>query len=154
MTQTTSSGTCLSVTSSKPATYDAEGFTALSFTTVGELESVGDLVERHKTGEFENLCSGRTSIIKGGLEGITLDVVCALDDDDAGQTLMKASRKEMVDDYTFCVTRADGTRDFFVGKVISAGRQYGTGTDVIRAPYSIALTAVEGMDDMILTVPA
>lgn len=148
-----SSGTCLSVSATLPATYDAIGFGALAMTAVGEIESVGEMVMRRNSGEFSNLCSGNTSIIKGARQAITVSVVCALDEDDAGQVLMVASEASP-DNYAFCVTESNGVKNFFVGTVMSAGKQFGGDTDPVKAPYDIGIQAVAGMDKPILIVPA
>lgn len=154
MAKVKSTGTCLSVSASLPATYDAAGFGALVMTTVGELESVGGLEITRNTGSFTNLCTGNTSTIKGARGAITVSVVCALDDDDAGQTLMIASEAEENDLYSFCVTLPNGRKDYFVGTVVRAGMTVGGDTDAIKAPYDIAVEAVAGMDKPFLTVPA
>jgi len=149
----TSAGTCLSVCASLPATYNAAGFDALTFTQVGELESVGEMVMRRNTGEFANLCTGNTSIIKGNRQAITVSVVCALDEDDAGQVLMMASEASN-DLYSFCVTRSNGAKDYFVGTVVAAGKQFGSDTDAVKAPYDIGIQSVPAMTKPILTVSA
>jgi len=146
-----SSGTCLSVSAALPATYNAAGFNALTFTQVGELESVGEMVIRRNTGEFSNLCTGNTSIIKGNRQAITVSVVCALDEDDAGQVLMMASEASN-NLYSFRVTRSNGAKDYFVGTVVSAGMQFGGDTDVVKAPYDIGIQSVPEMTKPILTV--
>ncbi|MBW4789125.1 hypothetical protein JQS35_10995 [Alcaligenes faecalis subsp. faecalis] len=154
MAKVKSTGTCLSVSASLPATYDAAGFGALTFTQVGELESVGGLEITRNTGSFTNLCTGNTSTIKGARAGITVAVVCALDEDDAGQTLMIASEAEENDMYSFCVTLANGSKDYFTGTVVKVGKTFGGDTDPVKAPYDIAVNSPAGMVKPILSVPA
>ncbi|OFV47359.1 hypothetical protein [Oligella sp. HMSC09E12] len=149
-----STGTCLSVSASLPATYDAAGFGALTFTQVGELESVDGLEITRNTGSFTNLCSGNTSMIKGARAGITVSVVCALDENDAGQQLMIASEAEDNDNYAFCVTLSNGSKDYFVGTVVKVGKTFGGDTDPVKAPYDIAVDAPDSMDKPILSVTA
>jgi len=151
MAKHTSAGTLLSVSAATPASYDAAGFAALTFTRVGELESVGELAMRRNTGEFSNLSTGNTTVIKGNRQAITFSVVCALDEDDAGQALMMASEASH-DLYSFRVTRSNGARDYFVGTVVSAGIQFGGDTDVVKAPYDIGIQSVPEMSKPILTV--
>lgn len=154
MAKVNSTGTCLSVSASLPATYDAAGFGALAFTQVGELESIGDMAITRNTGTFTNLCTGNTSTIKGSRAAITVPVVCALDEDDAGQILMIASEAEKSDLYSFCVTLANGNKDYFVGTVVKVGKTIGGDTDVIKAPYDIAIDTPKEMTKPILTVKA
>lgn len=153
MSKHSSAGTCLSISKTLPATYNADGFNALNFTTVGELESVGELVMRRKKGEFSNLCTGNTSVVKGNREAITLSVVCALDENDAGQILMMKS-EESHDLYAFRIARSNGAKDYFVGTVLAAGMQFGTDTDLVKAPYDVGVQAVPEMVKPILTVSA
>lgn len=153
MAKVKSTGTCLSVSASVPATYDKAGFAALAFTTVGELESIGGTEITRNTGSFTNLCTGNTSTIKGARAGITVSVVCALDEDDAGQTLMIASEAEEDAMYSFCITLANGSKDYFIGTVIKVGKTFGGDTDVVKAPYDIAVDSPAGMVKPILSVP-
>lgn len=148
-----SSGTCLSISAALPATFDAAGFGALTMTTVGELESVGEMVTRRNSGEFSNLCTGNTSVIKGNRQAMTISVVCALDEDDAGQVLMVASEASH-DNYAFCVEESNGVKNFFIGTVMAIGKQFGGDTDAVKAPYDIGVQAIPGMAKPILVVPA
>lgn len=154
MAKVKSTGTCLSVCDDLPETYDAAGFAALSFTNVGELESVNGLEITRNTGSFTNLCTGNSSTVKGARAAITVAVVCALDDDDAGQTIMIASEAEDDALYSFCVTLPSGRKDYFVGTVVRAGMTIGSDTDYIKAPYDIGVESVSGMDKPFLTVAA
>lgn len=139
MTVLASVGTCIAVSATLPATHDAAGFQALTFTQVGELESVGDLTTTHAAVTFANLCTGKTTTLKGVEEALTIDVVVALDRNDAGQTIMSTARKSK-DDFAFQVTEANGDKTFFTGKVMRDGVQFGGVNDVTKAPYSIGVT--------------
>lgn len=154
MAKVRSTGTCLSVCAGLPATYDATGFGNLVFTQVGELESIGGTEITRNTGTFTNLCNGNTSTIKGARAAITVAVVCALDQDDAGQTIMIASEAEESDLYSFCITLANGSKDYFVGTVVRVGKTFGGDTDPVKAPYDIAIDAVPQMAKPILSVAA
>lgn len=149
-----SAGTCLSVSASLPATYDAAGFEALTFTEVGEIETIGGMEIRRNTGTFTGLCSSNSTTIKGARQAMTISVVAALDEDDAGQVLMIASEAEKSELYSFCVTESNGVKNYFVGTVIAAGKTFGGDTDPVRAPYDIAVQSVPEMDRPILVVPA
>lgn len=146
MTVKSSSGTCLSISAALPATHDADGFTALAFTQVGELETLGDVVLNKQTGSFTRLCSGDTTVIKGGEEATTIAPVVGLDRDDGGQTIVAAAY-ESPNDYAFRITESDGDAVYFVGKVTSWGFRYGTGTEAVRTPITIGLTAAPSDTD-------
>jgi hypothetical protein len=53
-------GTCVSVSASLPATFDAAGYGALTFTQVGELEAIGEINVLHASVTFQNMCTGKT----------------------------------------------------------------------------------------------
>lgn len=140
MTQTTAAKTCLSVSSVLPATHDAVTFAALTWTQVGELSTLGDLVTQHNPVNFQNLCTGRTTVLKGSEQPILVDVTVALDLDDAGQTIMIAARKSK-NAYAFKVTQDNGDIRYFVAFVMSEGARYGGNDDVIMAPYQLGIKA-------------
>jgi hypothetical protein len=149
MTINASVGTCIAVSAALPATHDNTGFTALTFTQIGELESIGDLTTTHAAISFANMCTGKTSTLKGVEEAVTVEIMVALDRDDAGQTLMTAARKS-ANDYAFQVTEANGDKVYFTGKVMKSGVQYGGIGDVKKAPYSIGVTAPKTGDTFVV----
>lgn len=139
----TSSGTCLAVSAVLPTTHDEAGFSALTFTSIGEPESIGDLVVRYAQVNFTNLCTGRTATKKGSQEAVTIQVVCALDDDDAGQTIMNTAVHNKAD-FAFQISELDDdgntVRTWFRGNVIEATKRYGSGpNDAKRRQYTIGL---------------
>lgn len=138
----TGSGTCLSVSAVAPATNDAAGFAALTYTQVGELESIGEVNVTHATSSFTNLCTGKTSVNKGAEEAVTVAIGCALDRDDAGQTLMTAARKSLTAIYSFKVAEANGDVVYFRGQVMSERITGGSGVnDTKMGGYSIGVKA-------------
>lgn len=146
---TASAETVLAVSAGSPATHNIAGFAALTFTDVGELESIGDLTVSHSPVTFANLATGKTTTLKGAEEAITVPVVCGLDRGDAGQVIMSAARKSK-SDYAFRVTEEDGSIVYFLGKVMKEGVQYGGINDVKKAPYDIGVTTVSSGDTFIV----
>lgn len=143
----------LAVSAGLPATHNIAGFAALTWTSVGELETLGDLVISHTPVTFKNLTTGKTSTLKGGEEPVTLPVVCALDRSDAGQVIMVAARKSK-NNYSFRVTEPDGSITYFLGKVMKSGATYPGPDDVIRAPYDIGVMTPSGSGDTFVEDPA
>lgn len=146
MTVKSSVGTCLSISAALPATHDDAGFAALTWTEVGELETLGDVILNRQTGTFTRLYSGDSSVIKGGEEATTITPVLGLDRGDAGQAIAAAAYKSP-NDYAFRITESDGDKVYFVGKVTSWGFRYGQGTDAVRTPIGIGLTAAPSDKD-------
>lgn len=137
----TSAETCIAVSAALPTTHDAAGFGALTYTQIGSLETIGDLTVRYAAASFTSLCSGKTSTKKGSMEAATVQVVAALDDDDAGQVLMNTAVHDKAD-YAFQITEKDDegndVKVYFRGNVLEATRRYGSGpNDIKRRQYNI-----------------
>ncbi len=136
------SGTCLSVSAASPATYNAAGFAALTWTQVGELESVGEFTINHATVTFANLCSGKTTIAKGAEEPVSIEVGVALDRDDAGQTLMTTARQSLTATYSFKIAEANGDIVYFQAFVMRERITGGAGVnDVKMGGYTLGVKA-------------
>lgn len=136
------SGTCLSVSAAAPATHDAAGFAALTWTQVGELESIGEFTINHATVNFTNLCTGKTSVAKGAEEAVTVAIGVALDRDDAGQTLMTTARKSLTAVYSFKIMEANGDIVYFRAHVMSERITGGSGVnDTKMGGYSLGVKA-------------
>jgi hypothetical protein len=135
-------GTCLSVSAAAPATHDAAGFVALTWTQVGELESVGEFLVNHATVSFTNLCTGKTSVNKGAEEAISVAIGVAMDRDDAGQALMTTARKSLTAVYSFKVAEANGDIVYFRAHVMSERITGGAGVnDTKMGAYSLGIKA-------------
>jgi len=136
------SGTCLSVSAAAPTTHDAAGFAALTWTQVGELESIGEFTINHATVNFTNLCTGKTSVAKGAEEAVTVAIGVALDRDDAGQTLMTTARKSLTAVYSFKIMEANGDIVYFRAHVMSERITGGSGVnDTKMGGYSLGVKA-------------
>lgn len=141
MTISSSSGTVLSVSTAAPATHDAAGFAVLSFTTVGELENIGDVSQSHAAVTFTNLGTGKTSTLKGGEEGVSIPITVALDRDDAGQALMDTAYASATQVCSFKIAEANGDIMYCRGYVMSKTVTYGGTNDVKRRQYGIGVVA-------------
>lgn len=147
----TGAGTCLSVSAALPATHDSAGFVALTWTQVGELESLSEITVTHTSSSFTNLCTGKTSVNKGAEEAVTANVACALDRDDAGQVLMTAGRKSLTGIYSFKVAEANGDIVYFKASVMSERITGGSGVnDTKMGGYSLGVKAQAAADTFIV----
>jgi hypothetical protein len=153
MTTTTGAGTCLSVSAAQPATHDETGFAALTWTQVGELESVAEIMVAHTSSSFTNLCTGKTSVNKGAEEAVTANVVCALDREDAGQALMTTGRKSLTAIYSFRVAESNGDIVYFQAHVMSERITGGSGVnDTKMGGYSLGVKAQPAADTFIVVL--
>lgn len=153
MTQSASVGTCVSVSASLPATFDAAGYAALTYTQVGELESIGEINVNHATVTFQNLCSGKTSTLKGAEEPISVAIGVAIDRDDAGQTIMTTARKSLTAKVAIKISEANGDVVYMHGFVMSDTINYGGIGDVKKASYNIGVVA-PATGDTVLVINA
>ena len=118
MTAQTSAGTSIALSASAPATYDAVGFAALTFTALGEVTNIGEFGRVYNLVTHNPLATRRTEKYKGSFDDGSLSLDLAVDRTDAGQILAKAALASD-DSYSFQVTYQDGTIDYFSAKTMS-----------------------------------
>lgn len=132
-------GTKIAVSSTLPATEDLAGYGAVGmvYTTVGEVVEIPSFGAEHETVTFTALADGVTRKYHGSVNYGSMTISVGLDADDAGQTALKTalSSKARV---TFKITYADGTIDYFQGKVFSFRRSSSLG-EVNRAEVNIEI---------------
>lgn len=148
-------GTCLSVSVAAPATHNSTGFAALTYTQVGEIESIGDVTQSRAAITFKNLCTGKTSTLKGSEEGVNIAVTVALDRDDAGQTLMSTAYASNTQILSIRIQEANNDILYFRAFVMGNTVTYGGGPDEVkRRGYSLGVVAPSGADPTIVEVNA
>lgn len=132
----TAAGSTLAISAGSPATPDAAGYTALTFTEVGQVEKLGAFGASFAKVEFQPL-KGAKQKYKGSADYGALQPSIALDAADAGQTLMQtAADNETQTLYAFKVTYSDGAKRFFQGRVFGAPEN------------------ADGADSMLMATPA
>jgi hypothetical protein len=114
----TFAGATISISAGSPSTYDETGFVALSYTTVGELVSMGDRGRTYTDVSYTTLADRGTAHLKGSYDEPETTFEIGADRDDAGQVLMKtASTSDSA--YAFKVAYSNGEVDYFQGLVFS-----------------------------------
>lgn len=117
MTSTTSAGSTLAITATAPATFDAAGYGAATFTEIGGIEKIGALGAVFAKVEFQPL-KGPKDKNKGSRDNGSLAPSLAIDESDAGQTLLRtAAADETSKIYYFKVTYSNGAKRYFGGRV-------------------------------------
>jgi hypothetical protein len=134
----TSAGSKLKVSASLPATNNASGFDALTFTEVGEITDLGEFGREYNMVTHSPLSKRQTVQMKGSYTEGTMDLTLGLDDTDAGQIIMR-SASESDADYAFEVTYQNGAKRFFTAKVMSFKENVGGVDSVTGATCSLAL---------------
>ena len=136
MTSQTAAGTTLAISVASPATQDAAGFGALTFTEIGQVEKIGTFGATPAKVEFQPL-NGPKQKFKGSVDYGTLQPSLALDSSDAGQQLLRTSADDQSQKlYSFKVTLQDGSKFFCQGRTFGMPR------------------TVDGADSMVMAAPA
>lgn len=117
MGSTTAAGSALAISVNPPATQDAAGFAALTFTEIGGLEKIGTFGASFAKVEFTPL-KGAKDKHKGSPDYGSLQPSMAIDSTDAGQTILRTAADDTTSKlYSFLVTLATGDKRYFQGRV-------------------------------------
>lgn len=145
----TASKTKISMTTvtTDPATFDATGYAALSYTQIGSIENLGAFGDEASEVTFDDLADGRTKKLKGQRNAGTMQLVLGLDDDDTGQGLLDtAEADDSVANYHFKVEfpnklSSGGTNAlrYFSAKVMSVREEVNTANNVVKKNVSLGI---------------
>lgn len=143
MTVHTSAGTTLKISASAPATFNAAGYSALTFTAVGEITDLGEFGREFTLVTHNPVGSRGTQKFKGSFNEGTMNLSLGLDTDDAGQVLMKAA--SLSDGpYSFEVTTQNGDTYYFQAMVMSFKVGVGSVDSITTATCTLELTTSAG----------
>lgn len=117
MGSTTAAGTALAISAASPATEDAAGYAALTYTEIGQIEKIGAVGATFAKVEFKPL-KGAVQKHKGSPDYGSLQPSMAHDSNDAGQTLLRTAADDATSKrYSFMVTLSTGDKRYFQGRV-------------------------------------
>ena len=116
MPSTTAAGSAIAISAASPATNDATGYAALTYTEIGQVEKIGSIGAVYAKVEFTPL-KGAKQKHKGSKDNGSLAPSLAHDTTDAGQTLLRTAADALTALYSFMVTYADGSKRYFQGRV-------------------------------------
>jgi hypothetical protein len=134
----TSAGTTLSVSPNAPATYDLTGFTALTFTTVGELSDLGSFGKKYNLVTFNPLGDRKTVKRKGSYNNGTLALKLGSSPTDAGQVIMEAGSNSD-NSYSFLVTTQSGSTYYFSGQIMGWMLEVGSVDQIMGASADLEI---------------
>lgn len=139
MGSTTAAGSALAISAAAPATPDATGFAALTFTEVGNIEKIGTLGATFAKVEFQPL-NGPKDKHKGSADYGSLQPSMAHDEADAGQTLLRTAADDATSKlYSFKVTYPTGAKRYFQGRVFGAPENVDGADSIIMANPTIEI---------------
>ena len=109
-------GGTLSVSAAKPATEDASGYGALTWTEVGKVVTIGELGDTAEDITFDLLKTGRRVHVNGVKDVGDVPVTVEYDSSDAGQTIIKNGNNSNTV-HSFRITDPDGENWYFYGLI-------------------------------------
>ncbi len=109
-------GSTLSVSAAKPATEDASGYGALTWTEVGKVVSIGELGDEAEDIAFDVLKTGRKNHVNGVKDIGDVPVTIEYDVSDAGQVIITAGNNGNTT-HSFRITDTDGENWYFYGLI-------------------------------------
>lgn len=139
MTVRSSAGTTIGLSSSAPATFNAAGYSALTFTTIGEVTDLGEFGREYNLITHNPIGSRGTVKLKGSFNEGSINMTLGLDTDDAGQILAKTA-SQSDNDYSFVITTQNGDDYYFQAKVMSFKVNVGSVDSVTTATIMLELT--------------
>lgn len=133
----TVAGTQLFISAGTPATNDAAGFAALTWTEVGQLTSVGSVKGReYSTSTLSTIGDAQDREKKGSFKLPNAEFECAWAEDDAGQTLIEAA----ANDYSvpsFKLVKQNGDIRYLTAQVSKFVENNGTSNDAVKGAFTL-----------------
>jgi len=139
MTVRSSAGTTIGLSSSAPATFNSAGYSALTFTNIGEVTDLGEFGREYNLITHNPIGSRGTVKLKGSFNEGSINMTLGLDTDDAGQILAKTA-SQSDNDYSFVITTQNGDDYYFQAKVMSFKVNVGSVDSVTTATIMLELT--------------
>lgn len=136
----TVAGTTISISPTRPATFDEAGYAALTgWALIGEITDGGSHGRRYAEATHNPIDTRGTQKFKGSFNEGTKTLQLAMDRSDPGQVVLGAALNSD-DDYSFKVEYQGGDIDYFQAKVMSFEKS-ATSVDSIRsASVELSLT--------------
>jgi hypothetical protein len=135
----TVAGTVIGISASNPATYDEAGYSALVYTTIGNIEDGGEHGRAYAEVTHNPIDDRGTRKYKGSFNEGNKTLSIAYDSDDAGMVLLKTALNSD-NDYSFEVAYPNGDIDWFQAKVMSLVKATGTVDTMRMATVELAIT--------------
>lgn len=123
MTALSSAGTTLAVSASLPATYDAAGYNALSWTLVTDVTDIPEFGPSTSVNTFNPIDNRVTQKSTGSIDYGSVAFGFGHVVGDAGQGILSAAMGNNTG-ISFRVTRPNGAKDYFTGIVSSFTRNH------------------------------
>tara|TARA_R110002072_G_scaffold38314_4_gene110914 strand:+ start:17584 stop:18051 length:468 start_codon:yes stop_codon:yes gene_type:complete len=154
MTFTTSAGTSIALSAGPPATFDAAGYAALTFTAIGEVTDLGEIPSRvYELVTHQPIASRGLQKGKGGYQLGSQSITFAIDADDAGQLLVDAATNSD-DGYSIKIAHPTLGTIYARALVMGGAKSYGDVNSVATRTVTLEYTMASATEDGIVAVPA
>jgi hypothetical protein len=136
-------GATWAVSTSSPATEDATGYNALTYTEVESIENLGAIGPTFEDVTFTPLKTGITQHRKGGKDYGQLSVSMASDLSATGQALVLSGvdGAEETTVFSHKVTLSDGSIRYFQGQIYSAPEQVGSASEMVLVEVNVMISS-------------
>lgn len=137
-------GTTISVSASIPATINSAGFTALSYTAIGEASEVPEFGLEQALVTFTPLATGVVEKRGGSVDYGELTIPLALSTTDGGQAILEAKLAQAVTAdkrASFRVTLPNGQSLYFLASVRSFKTMVGGSDGITMANSILSITS-------------
>lgn len=150
MTFATAAGTTLALSAAAPATYNAAGYGALTWTTVGRITDIGDIPDKTYEVVTVNYVASRGAVkAKGGFDLGSQTITVTIDDVDTGQALIDAA-VDSDNPYSVKIDHPSlGTR-YARALVMGGARTYGDVNSAATRSITLEYTIVSDSEDGIV----
>jgi hypothetical protein len=135
----TVAATTIGISAAAPATFDAAGYAALTFTNIGNIDNAGSDGRVYNEVTFNPIATRGTRKFKGSFNEGNKTLTLAYDSADGGAQLLKTALNDD-GDYSFEVALPDGGFRYFQAKVMSFVNEEATVDDIRMATVELAIT--------------
>jgi hypothetical protein len=137
MTTETVATSSLWVSATLPATNDAAGFVALSWTKIGELTDLGSVLGRaYNTSKHAPIDTAQQIEKKASYTLPKADMMVGWDDLDAGQVIINTGANSN-SFYSFKVVKQSGGIRYFTAQVMEFVENFGTVDNIVQGKFSL-----------------
>lgn len=125
------------VLNQKATDFEVADFSAQVWAEIGETENLGTVGDEAAEITFDSISANRTRRLKGTRNAGTMELVCGIDPEDAGQIALVAAEKT-IHDYAFRITFNDAPTGgspsvrYFIAKVATAAEALDAANNVMK----------------------
>ena len=135
----TSAGSIIRISAALPATFNAAGYQALTYSTIGEITDFGEFGREYNLVSHNPVGNRSTQKFKGSFNEGSMTLQMALDTDDLGQILAKAALLSDAN-YSFLVQTQNLDRYYFMAQTLSFKVGIGSVDQITTATIQLELT--------------